>query len=45
MLLMSFLEQKVLERVLLIFLPGFVEVVHVQLADKRRVIVMPEVHW
>ncbi len=42
---MSFLEQKVLEGVLLIFLPSFVEVVHVELAHKRRVIIMPEVHW
>jgi hypothetical protein len=41
---MPLLEQKVLKGVFLIFLPGLVEVIHVQLPDKWCVIVMPEVH-
>jgi hypothetical protein len=45
MLPMPLFEQEVFESVLLILLPGFVEVVHVKLAYEWCVIVMPEVHW
>ena len=42
---MPFFKQKVLKGVLLILLSGFVEVVHVQLAYKRCVIIVAEIHW
>lgn len=41
---MSLLEEEVLERVLLVLLPGLVEVVHVQLADERGVVIVAEIH-
>jgi len=44
-LLMPFFKQEVFKSVLLVLLTSFVEIVHVQLSDKRRVIVVSKIDW